>query len=416
MNKKYNLYLKGFVGGYDFDSSYVEYILSKHPDEEVTVLIDSLGGSLATALTIASCFSRHGNVSVHFAGMNASAATIAALGARKVTMETSAMYLVHKCSSSVFEWGSLNADELATLIGDLEAQKRDLEKMDLNVAQMYARRTSKPKDELLALMKVGGWMSAKEAKEWGFVDEVTDDAQPAPVMTDEVATALASAGIPVPDIPVGKKESAFARFLAAFSQFLSRDKGAGAAEKVDDNPAVPEGKETPPAKDTASEDTVADTPAADTPPAEQDPAEQGAAETTDDTPAVPVSEPDNSSLSPATHSNPTDMNKIYTTVMALLAVEAFTANADGSITLTAEQMQAIDTQLQQQQADLENKIAEAAAKDTELAAVKEELETLRKAPGDSTAHVIHASVDGAGSQQEYLDAVAEAQKLYDMLP
>ena len=53
MSKKtYNLHLKGYVGGWDFDSDYVDFVLNKNADNEVHVLIDSLGGSLATALTI----------------------------------------------------------------------------------------------------------------------------------------------------------------------------------------------------------------------------------------------------------------------------------------------------------------------------------------------------------------------------
>ena len=66
--QKYTLQLKGYVGGMDFDKGYVDYVLSKHADEPVTVLIDSLGGSLATALSIAASFHNHGNVSVHFVG------------------------------------------------------------------------------------------------------------------------------------------------------------------------------------------------------------------------------------------------------------------------------------------------------------------------------------------------------------
>ena len=47
---KYHLHLKGFVGGYDFDSDYVDYILAKNEGKEVNVLIDSLGGQSNTAL------------------------------------------------------------------------------------------------------------------------------------------------------------------------------------------------------------------------------------------------------------------------------------------------------------------------------------------------------------------------------
>ena len=113
---KYNLHLKGYVGGWDFDSDYVDFVLGKNPDKEVSVLIDSPGGQLNTALSISSAFRRHGNVHAHFVGMNASAATIASMGAKRITMDHSAMYLVHQCSQSFFEWGSLNATDMQHLI------------------------------------------------------------------------------------------------------------------------------------------------------------------------------------------------------------------------------------------------------------------------------------------------------------
>ena len=139
-NKKYHLHLKGYVGGYDFDSDYVDFILAKYPDEEVNVLIDSLGGALNTALSIVGAFKRHGNVNVHFAGMNASAATIASMGAKHISIDSSAMYLVHKCSVEFFEWANTNADDLEDIIRDARKTKSDLEKMDLNVANIYASR------------------------------------------------------------------------------------------------------------------------------------------------------------------------------------------------------------------------------------------------------------------------------------
>ena len=110
--KNYNLHLKGYVGGWDFDADYVDYVLGKNQDGEVNVLIDSLGGSLSKALSIVAAFRNHGNVNVHFVGMNASAATIASLGAKHVSMDSSAMYLVHKCSMEFFQWASANSDKL----------------------------------------------------------------------------------------------------------------------------------------------------------------------------------------------------------------------------------------------------------------------------------------------------------------
>ena len=151
--KNYHIKLKGYVGGWNFDANYVDYMLDKHKDEEVHVLINSLGGSVATALSVSAAFARHGNVHVHYESMNASAATIASLGAKRVTIDRDAMYLVHKCSQVVFLWDQMNADQLQQLIEQCEKTKRDLDKIDLNIASGYARRCKKEKAELLDLMK-----------------------------------------------------------------------------------------------------------------------------------------------------------------------------------------------------------------------------------------------------------------------
>ena len=239
----YNISLKGYVGGYDFDRSTVDRELAKNEGKQVNVLIDSLGGSLATGLSISAAFKNHGNVNVHFVGLNASAATIASLGAAHISIDAGAMYLVHKCSMALFsalqsacggyEWGSLNSDQFATLIADCEKIKADLDKLDLNCAQLYAARCKRKTEDLLALMKVGGWLTAKEALDWGFVDEITDLAdEPAPKLTDALASAMANAGMPIPNIPISvtdevawlgqepDKESAFARFLTAITSLF----------------------------------------------------------------------------------------------------------------------------------------------------------------------------------------------------
>ncbi len=98
--------------------------------------------------------------------------------------------------------------------------KSDLEKMDANVAQVYAAKCRKSQDDLLALMKKGGWLTAQEAQEWGFVDEITDfEEDAAPVITDAIAADMTSSGIPVPS-QVAKEEqnaSLMARVIETFS-------------------------------------------------------------------------------------------------------------------------------------------------------------------------------------------------------
>ena len=220
---QYHLHLKGFVGGADFDRNYVDYILSRNVGKPVSVLIDSLGGNLATALSITSAFRRHSDVSVHFTGMNASAATIASLGARHISIDANAMYLVHKCSTPFFEWASLNSDQLKDLAASLEKEADNLDKLDANVASMYAAKCKKDPKALLDLMKAGDWLTAKEAIDWGFVDEITDAPEDAaPKLTDATASAMAAAGMPIPNVPVAdvEKDSAFGKFLAAIASFF----------------------------------------------------------------------------------------------------------------------------------------------------------------------------------------------------
>ena len=235
----YNISLKGYVGGADFDRTTVDKTLAQNEGKQVNVLIDSLGGSLATGLSISAAFKNHGNVNVHFVGLNASAATIASLGAAHISIDAGAMYLVHQCSMAFFEWGSLNSAQFATLIADCEKIKADLDKLDLNCAQLYAARCKRKPEDLLALMKVGGWLTAKEALDWGFVDEITDLAdEPAPKLTDALASAMANAGMPIPNIPIAEsdKESAFAKFIAALTSLFSAKAERQADNKPSTNP------------------------------------------------------------------------------------------------------------------------------------------------------------------------------------
>ncbi len=221
------MHLRGYVGGWDFDAEYVDYILNKYKDQPVNVLIDSLGGELATALSIVASFRRHGNVHVHFVGMNASAATIASMGAKRITMDASAMYLVHKCSVEFIKWASANSDKLAEIIKEAEQKKTDLEKMDLNVAQLYASKCKKKTEDLLALMKKGGWLTAQEAMEYGFVDEITSfDEDEAPIITDSIAADMMASGIPVPSSFIHNEEQhtgLFTRFVESLTRFFSSE-------------------------------------------------------------------------------------------------------------------------------------------------------------------------------------------------
>lgn len=353
---KYNLHLKGYVGGWDFDSDYVDFVLNKNTDKEVSVLIDSPGGQLNTALSISSAFRRHGNVHAHFVGMNASAATIASMGAKRITMDHSAMYLVHQCSQSFFEWGSLNATDMQHLIDSLEKQKTDLDKMDANVAEMYAKRCKKKSADLLALMKVGGWLSADEALAWGFVDELTEfEDETAPVLTEALAADFTAHGIPLPKMQTATKPediTAFRRFLQACASIFH----------------------------------------------------------TNDTDTTKNNNPEQKTT-------PTPMNKVFKNICALLACE-FLACTDDKVTLTTAQLDTLEADMTNKEKRISDLTAQVNTLTESNASLKEKLDNLPAASTQNVVDTKKTSTPEAEKSdiERFFDTTNSAQALFDALP
>ena len=374
-NTKYHLHLKGYVGGYDFDRDYVDYVLSKNPNTVVHVLIDSLGGSLATALSIVAAFRQHGNVHVHFVGMNASAATIVSLGAKHVSIDSSAMYLVHKCSVEFFRWASANSDKLADIIKEANQMKSDLEKMDANVAQMYATKCQKSQEDLLALMKKGGWLTAKEAFEWGFADEITDyEEDSAPVITDSIAADMASSGIPVPSCYTGQQPSnIFARFIDALTNFFSNSNTLSNMEQANTTLANAGGQQQQ----------------------QQAPAPQASQQL-----EQPATDAQAQALEQQQQSQQQAQQQAASDAQALTLQQALEQQRQ---TLEAQHNAAI------------------AAKDQEIANLLAELDAFKKAPGDSTSQVVQtekkdSSQEKPSAVENFFETCKRATALYNMVP
>lgn len=217
MPRNFHLFLKGTVGDAwfsDFNVDFVNYVLEKHKGSQVNVLIHSLGGYTGEGMAISSLFKIHGDVHVHFIGMSASAATIAAMGAKHISIDADAAFLVHKCSSYVRKWEPMNADQIDNFIGELEKRKSDQQTLDNCVAGLYARRCKKSSEELMQLMSKDTWLTAQQALEWGFVDEITDDKEDKEKKPSEsVLSSMSAAGMPLPPGVSVRKRSVRERFL-----------------------------------------------------------------------------------------------------------------------------------------------------------------------------------------------------------
>lgn len=197
MAKNYLIDLDGRIGSFGSDKLYVKRVLESHPNETIEARINSLGGSLDDGLDIADQFREHGNVTVSIFGFTASAATIVAMGAKTIKMSNNAFVLFHRCSNWVDVWGRMNEEEIQRTIDELTKNKEDNKKIDLVLARMYAERCKKSIEDMHAIMRKSAWLTAQEAKELGFVDEIIEDNEKVE-FTNSMATKFNVMDMPMP--------------------------------------------------------------------------------------------------------------------------------------------------------------------------------------------------------------------------
>ena len=174
---KYDLHIDGPIGYWMTASSIRSKMeeIGRKDGEELTVRICSPGGSLSEGLAICALFRDHGNVHAYIQGMTASAATVLAMGAKKVSMSSESVILVHNASYMLLEWEQANKERLAEKQEEYETLRRDLSTLDGVMARLYAKRSGRSEEEMSSLMTDERWLSAEEALSLGLVDEIIGD-------------------------------------------------------------------------------------------------------------------------------------------------------------------------------------------------------------------------------------------------
>lgn len=178
----------------------VQTALEENPEDEMTFVITSQGGSVADAIAISDMLARHGKVNVEFSGISASAATWLAFGANRVTMHEDTLWLCHQCSTPVVAWENMNADELDSFITKLQNEKKSLEVIDAIIAKKYLDRCSKKGKNLKDvrdLMKEERYLAPTDCLEWGFVDEVLPT-KASNIVTEKMLNAWHFPASPIP--------------------------------------------------------------------------------------------------------------------------------------------------------------------------------------------------------------------------
>lgn len=193
----------GVIDGYGYQLSVLRYQLNRCKSKKVRCRVNSPGGSINEALVMSQLIADHGNVTIQFMGMVASAATIMAFGAKRIEANEDSMWLCHKCSTPVSIYKAMNADELNETIKKLQADKKSNEAIDLMIASKYLDRCkikNKSLSDILSLMDENRWMRASEAAEWGFIDEVIKGVNPISI-DDRARMVQNCADLHLPSLP-----------------------------------------------------------------------------------------------------------------------------------------------------------------------------------------------------------------------
>lgn len=136
---------------------------------EIDVRINSGGGDVFAAQAIGNLLEQHAAyVTARIDGLCGSAATIVACHCNYVIAANDTAYMMHKVKMGMY--GYMDADQLQKSIEAITAIRE-------NIVGLYAKKTGRDKDEVAAWMDATSWWTAAQAKENGFVDELTDEGE-----------------------------------------------------------------------------------------------------------------------------------------------------------------------------------------------------------------------------------------------
>ncbi len=171
----------------EVSASQVYNDLSGLDADTVHVRINSPGGSVFEGLAIYSLLQEQSaKVIAHIDGIAASAATFVALGADEIHMNPGGQFMIHK--PYTLEVG--NSDEMRKTADTLD-------RIEAGMVALYQRKTKATKGEIRSMVADETWLTAEEALELGFVDEikegqVLEDEQPTAQATDTISEPVAA--------------------------------------------------------------------------------------------------------------------------------------------------------------------------------------------------------------------------------
>jgi len=160
------LLIYGIIGDSEWDDvcsrEFADDLKAAGSVKSIRVRINSPGGSVFAGQAIYSSLKRHeARVTVYVDGLAASAASFVAMAGDRVVMPKNALMMIH--NPSALTWG--DADKL----------RKDAEMLDKvceTMIAVYMEKTGLAEEDVKELLDDETWMTAQDAVDWGFADEV----------------------------------------------------------------------------------------------------------------------------------------------------------------------------------------------------------------------------------------------------
>lgn len=131
----------------------------------ILMKINSPGGDVIAASRMRAIMTDYpGDITTRVEGMAASAAVIVAIAGKQVQMTDASYMMIHDPAVVVF-LAALDIDMLGKLRDDLRTIKD-------GIVPAYAAKTGMTEDKIARMMSNETWMSAREALDYGFADEI----------------------------------------------------------------------------------------------------------------------------------------------------------------------------------------------------------------------------------------------------
>jgi len=167
------IYLYDEIGYWGITAQDFVEQLNKTEADVIHLRINSPGGDVFAARAIQAALKQHSaRVVVHIDGLAASAASFIAMSADELEIVEGGFLMIHKALSFLDVFGYFNASDLEDMVAEFEKERELLGKIDDSIANDYAKRSGKTKEEALAWMGAETWFTAEEALEAGLVDRV----------------------------------------------------------------------------------------------------------------------------------------------------------------------------------------------------------------------------------------------------